>query len=41
LESLAESEHGRTWLQLAEKEKLALLDCFVGLYASNRRSKCA
>lgn len=37
LESLAESEHGRTWLQLAEKEKLALLDCFVGLYEPTTR----
>jgi hypothetical protein len=33
LESLAESEHGgRSWLQLVEKEKLALLDSIVGLY---------
>jgi hypothetical protein len=35
LESLAESEHGRAWLQLSDNEKLALLDCIVGLYRRN------
>jgi hypothetical protein len=32
LESLAESEHNQPWLQLATKQRLALLDCVVGFH---------